>query len=109
MSRSRPPASTALVAFHDRMDRNDSADRTEPALAADAIEPTDRIEPAEPTDRMEPTEPTDRIDPLDPMLSSESCEPIDHREPWLSLMPGILAPGAVPGNAATRPGDEGVA
>jgi lysophospholipase L1-like esterase len=47
------------------------------------------------------------MDPFDPMLSSESCEPIDHREPWLFLMPGILAPGEVPGNAATHPGDEG--
>ena len=63
--------------FHDRTDRKDNADRIEPTPTAEAIEPTDRIEPAE-------------------MLSSESCEPIDHREPWLSLMPGILAPGAVP-------------
>jgi hypothetical protein len=88
------------------MDRNDSADRTEPTLAADAIEPTDRIEPADPTERIEPTEPTDRIDPFDPMLSSESWEPIDHRERWLSLMPGILAPERVPSNAVTRPGEE---
>src|SRR5258706_2097487 len=84
------------------MDRKDKADRIEPTLAAEAIEPTDRIEPADPTERIEPTEPTDRIDPLDPMLSSESCDPIDHREPLLSLMPGILAPRPVHGNAGTR-------
>ena len=111
-----PALSTALLDRHDMMEPRDSADRIEPMLAADAIEPTernepaeasDRIEPAEPTDRIEPTEPIDRIDPFDPMLSSESCERIDHREPLPSLMPGILVPRPPTGNAATRatPGD----
>ena len=93
------------------MESRDSADRTDLTLATDATEnaqtaepadPTDRIEPAEPTERIEPDDPIDKIDPTDPMLSSEFFEPIDHREPWLFVMPGILAPGPGPGNAATR-------
>ena len=85
------------------MDQNDNAERTEPTLAAEATEPIDRIDPADPTERIEPAEPMDRIDPFEPMLSSESCEASDHREPLLSLMPGILAPKPANGNATTRP------
>jgi hypothetical protein len=91
-----------LVDVHDRMDQQDNAERTEPTLAAEATEPIDRIDPADPTERIEPAEPMDRIDPFEPMLSSESCEASDHREPLLSLMPGILAPKPANGNATTR-------
>ena len=84
-----------------------AADAIEPAERNEPAEASDRIEPAEPTDRIEPTEPIDRTDPFDPMLSSESCERIDHREPLPSLMPGILVPRPPTGNTATRatPGD----
>ncbi len=111
------------------MDRLDSPERTEPTLATEATEyaeaaeaaepidriepadPTERIEPAEPIDRIEPTEPILRIDPFDPMLRIDFSGPmlridfsgpIDHREPRLSLMPGILSPWSSRGNAATR-------
>ena len=109
-----------MLDFHDRIDRRDSPERTEPTLATEATEyaeaaeaadpidriepaePTDRIDPAEPIDRIDPTEPIDRIDPFDPMLRIDFSGPIDHREPRLSLMPGILSPLVEPGNAATR-------
>ena len=90
----------ALADLHERIDWRDHAERIEPTLAAEAIEPaernepaepSDRIEPAEPTERIEPVEPIDRTDPFDAMLSSEFCDLIDHREPLLSPMPGILA------------------
>jgi hypothetical protein len=86
---------TALHECQERIDRRESADRIEPRLAteamenaeaAEAMEPSERMEPVDPTERIEPTEPTDRIDPLDLMLSSESCDAIDHREPLLSFM-----------------------
>jgi hypothetical protein len=87
---------------HARMDRRDSADRIEPALANEpteqtqaneATEPIDRIDPAEPMLRIEPEEPIDRIDPLDPMLRIEPAEPPDRCDLPLIPMPGFSHPG----------------
>ncbi len=84
------------------MDRSDSTDRIECALARQPAEPTDKIEPAEPTDkiepaepieRIEPAEPMDRIDPFEPMLRIEFSEPIDHFEPLRSFIPAFSHQG----------------
>jgi hypothetical protein len=100
------------------MDRRDSADRIEPALANEptekmqpneATEPTDRIDPAEPMLKMEPAEPMDRIDPLDPMLRIEPAEPADRRELPVIPMPRFSHPwafrisGVHLGNSVRRP------
>src|SRR5580700_12271708 len=84
------------------MDRRDTADRIEPALANEpteqmqaneATDPIDRIDPAEPMLRIEPEEPIDRIDPLDPMLRIEPAEPPDRRDLPLIPMRGFSHPG----------------
>ncbi len=84
------------------MDRRDSADRIEPALANEptektqpneATEPIDRIDPAEPMLKIEPEEPIDRIDPLDPMLRIEPAEPAGRRELPVIPMPRFSHPG----------------
>ncbi len=82
------PPMIALHRLHDMIEATDIPDSNE---AADATEPTDKIEPAEPTeptDNTDPTDPIERIEPREPMLSSESVDLIDQREPSVSLMGG---------------------
>lgn len=91
------------------MDRRDTADRIEPALANEpteqmqaneATEPIDRTDPAEPMLRIEPEEPIDRIDPLDPMLRIEPAEP-----PWPCGDLRVVAMGPVWQVSAARRDD----
>jgi hypothetical protein len=94
------------------MDRRDTADRIEPALANEpteqmqaneATEPIDRTDPAEPMLRIEPEEPIDRIDPLDPMLRIEPAEPPDRPDLPLIPMPRFSHPGVHLGDSVRRP------
>ena len=76
----------------------DAPDATEPIENAEAADPID------PTDSTDPTEPTDRMEPREPMLSSESLDLIDQREPSASLTAPILAPPGCVGTCSTSTG-----
>jgi len=75
------------------IDRADSADSNEPALAAEPMEKADATEPTEPIDRTDPTEPIESTDPFDPMHRIEFSDRIDHSEPRFVNTTNILPHG----------------
>jgi hypothetical protein len=84
------PLITARRRGDDMIERSDSAERIEPALAKEPMANTEANDPMDPIDRTEPILPIERIEFLDPIDRIESFDRIEHQEPGL-LIAEIMA------------------